>query len=105
MGNATNTDQHQLYFTSNGPMPELAGHEEPFPEPDNQSKMKRSCENAEHVGLFTPNAGQHFRDEQRRRRSQFDRGTRLAALEEYDYDTSIHHLYHPEHLAVCRRGS
>lgn len=38
-------------------------------------------------GLFTPNAGQHFRDEQRRRRSQYDRGTRLAALEEYDYDT------------------
>ncbi|KAF4512717.1 hypothetical protein G6O67_000064 [Ophiocordyceps sinensis] len=83
----------KLYFTSNGPVPELAGQEEPFPEPDNQSKMKRSCENAEHVGLFTPNAGQHFRDEQRRRRSQYDRGTRLAALEEYDYDTAIQHLY------------
>ena len=39
-------------------------------------------------GLFTPNAGQHFRDEQRRRRSQFDRGTRHAALEEFDYDNS-----------------
>lgn len=67
--------------------------------------MNRSCQNAEHVGknnrlrchlegvtdvraagLFTPNAGQHFRDEQRRRRSQYDRGTRLAALEEYDFD-------------------
>ncbi|KFA65487.1 hypothetical protein S40285_00434 [Stachybotrys chlorohalonatus IBT 40285] len=83
----------QLYFTSNGPMPELAGQEEPFPDPDNQSKMKRSCENAEHVGLFTPNAGQHFRDEQRRRRSQYDRGTRLAALEEYDYEAAIQHLY------------
>ncbi|KAK3692689.1 RNA recognition motif 2-domain-containing protein, partial [Podospora appendiculata] len=79
----------KLYFTSNGPRPELAGEEEQFPEPDNQSKMKRSCENAEHVGLFTPNAGQHFRDEQRRRRSQYDRGTRLAALEEYDYDAHI----------------
>ena len=44
------------------------------------------------TGLFTPNAGQHFRDEQRRRRSQYDRGTRLAALEEYDYDTAVHHL-------------
>jgi len=73
--------------------------------------MKRSCENAEHVGkrsfmdfcflracinntcigLFTPNAGQHFRDEQRRRRSQFDRGTRLAALEEYDYEAAAVH--------------
>ncbi|KAL2200887.1 hypothetical protein P885DRAFT_25717 [Corynascus similis CBS 632.67] len=75
-----------LYYTINGPRPELAGQEEPFPGPDNHSKMRRSCENAEHVGLFTPNAGQHFRDEQRRRRSQYDRGTRLAALEEYDYD-------------------
>ncbi|KAJ0336187.1 hypothetical protein COL154_008749 [Colletotrichum chrysophilum] len=40
----------QLFYTSNGPIPELAGEEEPFPQPDNQSKMKRSCENAEHVG-------------------------------------------------------
>ncbi|PSR94599.1 RNA recognition motif 2-domain-containing protein [Coniella lustricola] len=85
----------KLYYTSNGPTPQMAGQEEPFPEPDNQSKMKRSCENAEHVGLFTPNAGQHFRDEQRRRRSQYDRGTRLAALEECgDYG-----MYrHPESL-------
>lgn len=30
----------------------MAGNEEPFPEPDNQSKMKRSCENAEHVGEY-----------------------------------------------------
>ena len=44
-------------------------------------------------GLFTPNAGQHFRDEQRRRRSQYDRGTRLAALEEYDIETAIGHMY------------
>lgn len=106
------TNEGKLYYTSNGPMPDHAGQEEPFPEPDNQSKMKRSCENAEHVGkwhtavlaywsfsylqlsgLFTPNAGQHFRDEQRRRRSQYDRGTRLAALEEYDYETAIQHLY------------
>ena len=43
----------KLYFTSNGPAPELAGEEEPFPEPDNQSKMKRSCENAEHVGEWS----------------------------------------------------
>ena len=47
--------------------------------------MRRSVENAEHVGLFTPNAGQHMRDEQRRRRSQYDRGTRLATLEEFEY--------------------
>lgn len=33
-------------------------------------------------GLFAPRAGQNFRDEQRRRRSQYDRGTRLAELED-----------------------
>jgi hypothetical protein len=38
------------------------------------------------LGLFAPRAGQHYRDEQRRRRSRYDRGTRLAALEEYDYE-------------------
>lgn len=60
--------------------------EEPFPGPENQSKMKRSVENAEHVGtqlltinrngrqltlvdlgLFTPTAGQYFRNERRPR--------------------------------------
>ena len=80
--------------------------------------MKRSCENAEHVGklrllrgfklrransihagLFTPNAGQHLRDEQRRRRSQFDRGTRLAALEEYDYEN-----HHPQQQRRDQNG-
>ncbi|KAL2753826.1 hypothetical protein ACRALDRAFT_2054962 [Sodiomyces alcalophilus JCM 7366] len=76
----------KLFYTLNGPMPRLAGREEPFPSPDNQSKMKRSCDNAEHVGLFTPNASQYFRDEQRRRRSQYDRGTRLAALEEREME-------------------
>ncbi|KAI0901799.1 RNA recognition motif 2-domain-containing protein [Annulohypoxylon nitens] len=78
----------KLFFTDNGPCPHLAGQEEPFPEPDNQSKMKRSCENAEHVGLFTPNAGQHFRDEQRRRRSQFDRGN--PRLQEYEYNPPVY---------------
>ncbi|KAI1144107.1 RNA recognition motif 2-domain-containing protein [Hypoxylon sp. FL0543] len=78
----------KLFHTLNGPRPDLAGEEEPFPEPDNQSKMKRSCENAEHVGLFTPNAGQHFRDEQRRRRSQFDRGN--PRLEAADYTAPIY---------------
>lgn len=39
------------------------------------------------LGLFAPRAGQHFRDEQRRRRSQYDRGTRLAAIEDsYTFD-------------------
>ncbi|KAI8634921.1 RNA recognition motif 2-domain-containing protein [Xylariaceae sp. FL1651] len=84
----------KLYYTLNGPCPHLAGEEEAFPGPDNQSKMKRSCENAEHVGLFTPNAGQHFRDEQRRRRSQYDRGTRMAEIEEFDYDAALHHNFY-----------
>ncbi|KAI9049332.1 hypothetical protein LZ554_007176 [Drepanopeziza brunnea f. sp. 'monogermtubi'] len=63
----------------------LAGQEEEFPASDNSSKLKRSCENAEHVGLFAPSAGQHLRDEQRRRRSQYDRGTSLAERDEF-YD-------------------
>jgi hypothetical protein len=37
-------------------------------------------------GLFAPSAGQHLRDEQRRRRSQYDRGTSLAEREEYGFD-------------------
>jgi len=64
-------------------------------------KMRRSIENAEHVGkseaeihthmsisltnftgLFAPRVGQNFRDEQRRRNSQYDRGTRHAAIED-----------------------
>jgi hypothetical protein len=77
--------------------------EDEFPNSDNASKLKRSCENAEHVGkfsfpfllqsmcsshqgLFAPSAGQHLRDEQRRRRSQYDRGTSLAEREEYDFE-------------------
>lgn len=65
----------------------MAGTEDIFPGPDNPSKMRRSVENAEHVGLFAPRAGQNFRDEQRRRRSQYDRGTRLAEMEDaYDID-------------------
>ncbi|RDL35072.1 uncharacterized protein BP5553_07003 [Venustampulla echinocandica] len=63
-----------------------AGQEEPFPATDNLAKLKRSCENAEHQGLFAPSAGQKLRDEQRRRRSQYDRGTSLAEQEEYHYD-------------------
>ncbi|CAF9906410.1 hypothetical protein IMSHALPRED_004197 [Imshaugia aleurites] len=67
----------------------MAGSEEQFPGPDNYSKMRRSVENAEHVGLFAPRAGQNFRDEQRRRRSQYDRGTRLAEIEDL-YETQHH---------------
>ena len=41
------------------------------------------------AGLFAPRAGQNFRDEQRRRRSQYDRGTRLAEIEDL-YETQHH---------------
>ncbi|OWP05060.1 RNA recognition domain-containing protein [Marssonina coronariae] len=80
-------DTQELFWThqdQNG----LAGQEEPFPSSDNSSKLKRSCENAEHVGLFAPSAGQHLRDEQRRRRSQYDRGTSLAERDEF-YDDNF----------------
>ncbi|KAF4336235.1 meiosis mei2 [Fusarium beomiforme] len=79
----------KLFYTIHSEDTTLIGQEEPFPGPDNQSKMKRSVENAEHVGLFTPTAGQYFRDEQRRRHSQYDRGTRLAALEEISYGATV----------------
>ncbi|TAQ84157.1 hypothetical protein B7494_g7530 [Chlorociboria aeruginascens] len=75
----------KLFFTANDPFNRV-GEEDEFPPSDNASKLKRSCENAEHVGLFAPSAGQHLRDEQRRRRSQYDRGTSLAEREEYGYD-------------------
>ena len=37
----------KIYHTGTGP---LAGTEDKFPGPDNPSKMRRSVENAEHVG-------------------------------------------------------
>ncbi|KAI5301569.1 hypothetical protein KEM56_001589 [Ascosphaera pollenicola] len=70
----------KIFHTGTGP---LASTEDVFPPPDNPSKMRRSVENAEHVGLFAPRVGQQFRDEQRRRRSQFDRGTTAAEREIY----------------------
>jgi hypothetical protein len=39
----------QIFFTGNHAH---AGEEEPFPSPNNVSKMRRSVENAEHVGMF-----------------------------------------------------
>ncbi|KAK4940093.1 hypothetical protein LTR10_019722 [Elasticomyces elasticus] len=41
----------KLYVAGNVPN---AGQEEKFPGPDNASKMRRSVENAEHVGLYIP---------------------------------------------------
>jgi len=41
----------QLYKTGPGPD---AGQEEPFPLPDNESKLRRSLDNAETVGLYKP---------------------------------------------------
>ncbi|TGO69124.1 hypothetical protein BOTNAR_0015g00400 [Botryotinia narcissicola] len=68
--------------------------------PHYRPKLKRSCENAEHVGLFAPSAGQHLRDEQRRRRSQYDRGTSLAEREEYGFDDDEDDL----HRSPCAQG-
>ncbi|KAG0648563.1 Meiosis mei2 [Hyphodiscus hymeniophilus] len=105
------------------------GEEEEFPASDNSSKLRRSCENAEHVGTFTdiselskirviinyensdkdspntslglfaPNAGQQLRDDQRRRRSQFDRGTTLAEREEeyYEEEEDEEEMQDPRH--------
>lgn len=43
--------QSQLYKTGKGPE---AGTEEPFPAADNESKLRRSLDNAETVGLYRP---------------------------------------------------
>lgn len=40
----------QIFHTGTGP---LAGTEDSFPGPDNPSKMRRSVENAEHVGTVS----------------------------------------------------
>ena len=47
-------------------------------------------------GLFAPRAGQSFRDEQRRRRSQYDRGTRLAEIEDAFDDGNHMHQHHAQ---------
>lgn len=38
---------NKIFHTGTGP---LAGTEDRFPGPDNPSKMRRSIENAEHIG-------------------------------------------------------
>jgi hypothetical protein len=116
------TDQFELFFTYHDNLGRV-GTEDVFPASDNASKLKRSCENAEHVGtlfrnlgglqeligkgLFAPSAGQHMRDEQRRRRSQYDRGTSMAAREEIEYDPqfsgySCKHLFQRKSLNLTR---
>ncbi|KAL2887144.1 Meiosis protein mei2 [Ceratocystis lukuohia] len=50
----------KLFYTQEGPMGCLVGEEEAFPEPDNDIKMRRSCANAEQVGLFTSNSGSNL---------------------------------------------
>ncbi|KAH8821590.1 RNA recognition motif 2-domain-containing protein [Xylogone sp. PMI_703] len=82
----------KLYYSHGDPRGP-AGEEEEFPTVDNPSKLKRSCENAEHIGLFAPSAGHQLRDEQRRRQSQYDRGTSLAEREEYFGDEWDDHRY------------
>lgn len=42
-------NSQQIFHTGKGP---LAGTEDTFPGPDNPSKMRRSVENAEHVGQY-----------------------------------------------------
>jgi hypothetical protein len=48
------------------------------------------------TGLFTPTAGQYFRDEHRRRHSQYNGGARLAELEEISYGVR----HHPETILI-----
>ncbi|KAL9091893.1 MAG: hypothetical protein Q9165_004645 [Trypethelium subeluteriae] len=115
------TNAPQLYYTESDP--QHCGQEAPFPEPDNWSKVKRSIDNAQHIGqytwppgvggglnltrntgLFPPRAGQQTRDEQRRRRSQFDRGTPRAQLEE-SFDRRVNfRQFIPNDQSIMRFG-
>ncbi|KAE8548570.1 hypothetical protein EYB25_008951 [Talaromyces marneffei] len=67
----------KLFYTGTGP---LAGTEEPFPGPNNMSKMRRSVENAEQVGLFAPRISREGR-----------RGHTIRA----DLPTSLRHCLSP----------
>lgn len=66
------------------PVGKEPGDEAPFPEPDNPSKLQRSLDNAQTAGLYPPRAGQQAREE-RRYRSQWDRGNPRAVAEELQF--------------------
>jgi len=66
------------------PEGKTVGDECEFPFPDNLSKLARSLDNAQVIGLYPPRGSQLDRED-RRRRSQFDRGTPRAELEEQMY--------------------
>lgn len=70
-----NPDYRPMLFVSadHGPHHRI-GLQMPFPEPNNLSKKQRSRDNASTVGLFPPRSAQQSRDD-RRRGSQYDRGT------------------------------
>lgn len=78
----------KVYYTIDSddiPPGSKPGDEKPFPAPDNPSKLQRSIDNAMTQGLYGPRNGMQSRDE-RRRRSQFDRGTPRAIMEEAHFD-------------------
>lgn len=60
----------------------LLGYLSPLPE-STETKSSLYTNTNKTPGLFAPRVGQQYRDEQRRRRSQFDRGTTAAEREAY----------------------
>lgn len=67
------------------PEDKSVGEQAPFPKPNNLTKLQRSLDNAQAVGLYPPrhNHNQRGRDSQSNaRRSQYDRGTPRALIEE-----------------------
>ncbi|GAB7347727.1 hypothetical protein MBLNU459_g5280t1 [Dothideomycetes sp. NU459] len=93
------------YHVDSTDMPEdkSPGDEAPFPEPDNLSKLQRSLDNAQTNGLYPPRAGQQNREE-RRHRSQYDRGTPRAMYEESHFNRqdqkSRQHMNEPRLVRV-----
>lgn len=70
------------YDTPDVPEDKSPGDQAPFPGPDNLTKLQRSLDNANAVGLYPPRHGHGGRGNDRRYRSQYDRGTPAAIQEE-----------------------
>src|ERR1700761_884094 len=68
-----------------------AGQEEEFPDPDNHSKMRRSVENAEHVGLYIPIFRDHWYPAHNPGALAYRHGRRAGRFD-YDHHRPGHYL-------------
>ncbi|KAK3715367.1 hypothetical protein LTR37_007095 [Vermiconidia calcicola] len=87
----------KLFHTATtSPHPSMIGKERDFPPPNNESKHKRSSDNATTVGLYAPaNRRGRVQYGDRHRRSQYDRGTTAQIQEDafYQQMSPLQHGY------------